>query len=191
MPRKKREWFADATYHITARGNHRNDIFRDETDYEYYINCIREALKYYEEKYRIICYCLMTNHVHLQIKTSDMHMSHFMKRVNSLYAQYFNKKYNYVGHLFQGRYGAELIETDQYSLEASRYIHLNPVKARMVEKPEEYHWSSYSMYIGVHPERIIDADRILSYFKKENKRQLYKEYVESAIKLLESEEEVI
>jgi putative transposase len=181
MPRKKREWFEGATYHLTARGNRKEDIFREKRDYEHYISCIKEALKYYEERYRIICYCLMTNHVHIQMETSDMHISNFMKRVNGLYAQYFNRKYDFVGHLFQGRYGAELIKTDQYSLEASRYIHLNPVRAGMVIKPEEYQWSSYGMYIGVNPEGIIDTDAVLSYFQKENKRQLYKEYVENAI----------
>lgn len=100
MPRKKREWYPDAEYHVTARGNHRNDIFRDVTDYEFYINCIKEALEYYENKFVLICYCLMTNHFHLHIKTSDMPLSYLIKRINSLYAQSINIKYNYVGHIW-------------------------------------------------------------------------------------------
>ena len=104
-----------------------------------------------------------------------------MGRLNNLYAKYFNNKYNYVGHLFQERYGSEIISCDKYVLEASRYIHLNPVKANMVKKPEEYKWSSYRMYISIVPEKIIETFRILSYFKSENRRLYYKEFVESAI----------
>jgi putative transposase len=178
MPRKKREWYPYAEYHVTARGNHQNDIFRDETDYELYLNCIKEAFEYYENKFVLICYCLMTNHVHLQIKTKDMPLSDLIKRINSLYAQSFNIKYNYVGHLFQGRYGAEIIKTDRYRLEASRYIHLNPMRAKIVMKPEEYKWSSYSMYIGIDVEKFINTEYIFSYFNKENKGMQYKQFVE-------------
>jgi putative transposase len=191
MPRKKREWYPNAVYHVTARGNHRNDIFRDTTDYEFYLNCIKEALKYFDNKFILMCYCLMTNHVHLQLKTTDMQLSDFMKRLNSLYAQNFNSKYNYVGHLYQGRYGAEIIESDSHNLEASRYIHLNPVRARMVSKPEEYRWSSHRMYIGLEEESMIKTDNILSYFNKTYKRELYKQFVENGIKLYEDEEEII
>lgn len=181
MPRKNRQWYPGAIYHITARGNRRDDIFKDDKDYKYYLFCIKEALAYYENKFKIICYCLMTNHVHLQVKIEDMPLSDFIKRVNSLYAQNFNNKYNCVGHLFQGRYGAELIDTDSHNLEAARYIHLNPVRANMVSKPELYRWSSYSMYIGMYKEKLIKTDEILSYFKDRNKRKSFKEYVESVI----------
>lgn len=99
-----------------------------------------------------------------------------MSRINKSYARNFNNKYNYVGHLFQSRYNAEIIETDEYVLEASRYIHLNPVKAKMVERPEDYCWSSYSMYIGKGKEKLIHSESILSYFK--GNRDLYRQYVE-------------
>lgn len=192
MPRKKRIWYENAQFHITARGNHRNDIFRDETDYEVYLKGIEEAIEYYEGKFEVISYCLMTNHVHLQIQTTDIKIGEFIKRVNSLYAQKFNDKYNYVGHLFQGRYGSEVIENDAYALEVSRYIHLNPVRANMVNKPEKYQWSSYSMYIGMKEGKLVNSDKILSYFKIKNARELYKEFVESAIKIkLDEGEEVI
>lgn len=97
-----------------------------------------------------------------------------------MYAKYYNKKYNYIGHLFQDRYYSELIENDAQMLEASRYIHLNPVRAKMVEKPDIYQWSSYSMYIGNQKENFICINRIL-YYLKDKSRELYKKYVESAI----------
>ena len=105
-----------------------------------------------------------------------------MRRLNSIYTKYFNKKYNYIGHLFQAKYFAELIENDKQMLETSRYIHLNPVKANMVEKPGEYKWSSYTMFIGKKEEKLINPDILLKYFKQDNKHKLYKEFVESKIK---------
>ena len=136
--RKLREWYLNAMYHITSRGNRRSDIFRDNEDYEVYIIILKEALEYLENKFEIISYCLMTNHVHLQVKTKDMHIKYLMMRVNRFYAKYFNNKYQYVGHLFQARYATELIEESSYVLETSRYIHLNPVRARVVQKPDIY-----------------------------------------------------
>jgi len=182
MPRKKHEWYIGAKFHVIARGNHRNDIFRDEIDYELYLNYIKDAMEYYENKYYIIAYILMTNHVHLIIKTTDLDISNFIKRIHSRYAWNFNKKYNYIGHLFQDRYRSELIEDDKYMLQVSRYVHLNPVKANMVEKPEDYQWSSYRMYIGEKEEKLITSKELLSYFKKGKEKELYRNFVESAIK---------
>jgi putative transposase len=178
--RKLREWYPNAMYHITSRGNRRSDIFRDNEDYQVYITIIKEAIDFLENQYEIISYCLMPNHVHLQVQIKDKHIKYLMMRVNRFYAKYFNNKYQYVGHLFQARYGSELIEVDSYMLETSRYIHLNPVRARMVEKPDIYQWSSYSMYIGNEKEKFISSNKILSYFKDKN-RELYKRYVETAI----------
>ena len=139
MTSEKRSWYEGATYHITARGHHRNDIFRDEEDFKIYLIILEEALLYFNNyNYEIIAYCLMDNHVHLLLKTGVEPPWRFIARVHSIYARYFNKKYNYLGTLFQGRYSAEIIENDTYMLETSRYIHLNPVKARMVETPDEY-----------------------------------------------------
>lgn len=184
MGTKARVWFPGAVYHITARGNHRNDIFRDGEDFQVYLSLIEQAIEYYNRLYEVICYCLMTNHVHIIVRTTEKHICHFIRRVNGMYAIFFNSKYNYIGHLYQDRYFAELIEDDAQMLTASQYIHLNPVRARMVIMPEEYEWSSYSMYIGMKKEKIISSLQILSYFKA-NSRGLYKEYVESGIKYKE------
>lgn len=135
MGRKKLEWYPGAMYHVTARGNHRSDIFKEEIDFEFYLKCMEEALSYYKDCYRIISYCLMTNHVHIQIEAKEKPISFYIGRINNFYAKNFNKKYNFTGHLFQSRYNAEIIKNDEYVLEVSRYIHLNPVRAKMVDKP--------------------------------------------------------
>ena len=181
MTRKNRQWYPNVMMHITTRGNRRNNLFRDEEDYKVYLSTLEYVLEKTGNQFEIVSYVLMSNHVHLQVQTKEMHIKCLMGRLNNLYAKYFNNKYNYVGHLFQERYGSEIISCDKYVLEASRYIHLNPVKANMVKKPEEYKWSSYRMYISIVPEKIIETFRILSYFKSENRRLYYKEFVESAI----------
>lgn len=178
MARKKRIWYPGAVYHITNRGNRRSDIFRDEEDYEAYLQNLVEVGK--RHPFEIYSYCLMTNHVHLQLETKDVEIWHIMKDINQYYTKYFNDKYNLVGHLFEGRYKSELIESDKYNLETSRYIHLNPFKADMVKTPIEYKWSSYRNYMGSEDKKIINEDKILTYFKNKS-RILYKNYVESKL----------
>ena len=185
LPRKKHQWYEGAKIHVTARGNHRNAIFREAIDYEVYLNCLKEAIEYYRNKYYIIAYVLMINHVHIVIGTTDKDVSDLIKRVNGRYAYNFNNKYNYVGHLFQDRYKGKLIRDDLYMLEVSRYVHLNPVKAKMIDKPEDYKWSSYNMFIGENEDKFINADIVLNYFREENKYKLYKEFVEGGVRPLD------
>jgi len=180
MTDKKRVWFPGASYHITSRGNRRNDIFKDEEDFQIYLTLMKDALEYFENEFRIVCYCLMDNHVHLMLETKEMHLKYYITRVNSIYAKFFNHKYNYIGHLYQDRYFSELIEADAQALETSRYIHLNPVKANMVIKPEKYKWSSYSMYTGQVKEKLINSKSILNYFRNKDE---YKIFVEQGINL--------
>lgn len=190
MTNVARVWYPNAIYHITARGNRRNDIFKDEEDFQVYLTIIEGSLEYFKNEFEILCYCLMDNHVHLLLHTKEMHLKYFVSRVNSIYAKFFNKKYNYIGHLYQDRYFSEIIESDTQLIETSRYIHLNPVRANMVRKPEEYKWSSYSMYIGTREEKLINSEKILSYFKEDIKRDLYKTFVKNGVKA-KYEEEVI
>ncbi|WP_245983580.1 transposase [Ammoniphilus oxalaticus] len=124
MARKHRIWYPGASYHIMCRGNRRHDIFRDDEDREYYLSILLHVQSKFP--HLLHSYCLMTNHVHLQIQTKDDSISKIMKRINMLYSIYVNRKYNVVGYLFQGRYRSELIDSDAYQLETSRYIHLNP-----------------------------------------------------------------
>jgi putative transposase len=175
MPRKNRIWFPGAVYHIMCRGNHRQEIFRDENDRLYYLSTLKEVKE--NIPYLLHSYCLMTNHVHLQIETVDISISQIMKRINMQYAIYFNKKYDFVGHLFQDRYHSELIETEPVHLHISRYIHLNPVKASIVERPELYRWSSYNTYIGEQQDQLISIEKILSCFSPPRGRR-YQAFVE-------------
>lgn len=188
MTEKKRIWFPGASYHITARGNRRNDIFKDGEDFQVYITLMKEAMEYYKDKYKLACFCIMDNHVHLLIQTTDLHLKEFITRVNSIYARYFNKKYKYIGHLYQDKYYSELIENDEQMLETSRYIHLNPVRARMVKRPEDYKWSSCNLLFNGEDSEIIDTSIILSYFRNSDPN-LYKEFVYEAIKDYEISEE--
>src|SRR5665648_946757 len=144
-----------ANYHIMCRGNHRHDIYRDDEDRQVYLTLLREPKKEYN--FYLHSYSRMTNHVHLHIETADINISIIMKRINLLYAQYFNNKYNFVGHLFQDCFKSELIETDQYHLEIGKYIHLNPVRANMTELPIDYTCAREkspirSTFLGVRPQ---------------------------------------
>lgn len=125
-------------------------------------------------------YCLMPNHVHLQIETGDINISHIMKKINMSYAIYFNKKYDIVGHLFQDRYRAELIETEPYHLEISRYIHLNPVRANIVKRPDLFRWSSYKVYVDEQEDQLISTEKTLGCFSPPRIRN-YRNFVEEEL----------
>ncbi|MBU3134066.1 transposase [Clostridium gasigenes] len=179
MPTKTRLWYESAAYHVTSRGNNKINIFNETQDFKKYLSVIYEAMEYYKHNnYELICYCLMTNHVHLMIKTGDKPLGNFMGRINSNYTKYFNKKYDCSGHLFQGRYFSDIVKDNTQILETSRYIHLNPVKAKIVNKPSEYKWSSYSMITGEIETELVNSDIILNHFNDENKYNSYKSYVE-------------
>jgi len=128
--------------HLVQRGNNREPCFFADDDYQYYLECIRQGLKRY--KARLHAYVLMTNHVHLLI-TPDYEDSlpRMMQLIGRQYVQYINKAYKRTGTLWEGRYKSSLVDSENYLLTCSRYIELNPVNAGMVEKPEEYYWSSY------------------------------------------------
>ena len=178
MPRKKRVWYPGAMYHIICRGNHRQEIFRTGEDRLFFLKTLREVKE--NIPYTLHSYCLMTNHFHLQIETGDINISQVMKRINMLYAIYFNKKHNSVGHLFQDRYRSELIETTPYHLEISSYIHLNPVRANIVDRPELYQWSSYKAYIGEQQDLLITTAKILDCFSPPKVRH-YRQFVEEGL----------
>ncbi len=146
MGRPLRIEYPGAHYHVTARGNERKDIYRSQRDRQQFLSYLESAVNRYGAV--IHAYCLMSNHYHLLIETPSGNLSQIMQHINGAYTNYFNVKRKRTGHLFQSRYKAILIEVDEYAKELSRYIHLNPVRAGMVSRPEEYRWSSYSNYIG-------------------------------------------
>lgn len=181
MARSLRIEYEGALYHVTARGNERKKIFFNPTDNEKFLQYISEAKK----KYGIIvhCYVLMTNHYHLIIETPEANLSKAMHYINGSYTTYINIKRKRSGHLFQGRYKAILVARDNYLMELSRYIHLNPVRAGMVKKPEEHTYSSYKAYVSRKREKLLTTDLILgmmSPHKGEGKRAYYS-FVEAGI----------
>lgn len=157
MARKKRVWYPGAEYHVMNRGNRKGDIFLTRKDFEVYLMILGKANQKFP--FQLLGYCLMQNHVHLHIKTIDVDLPQIIRFVHLSYSRYFNCKYSLVGQMFQGRYLAKIIDTDQYSIVTNRYIHLNPVKANLVEKAEDYEWSSYRFYIGKTNNRYVKVER--------------------------------
>jgi putative transposase len=182
MARQLRIEYEGAFYHVTSRGNERRKIFFSKTDYEKFKEYLGNSLVKFN--YRIHCYMLMTNHYHLLIETPNGNISKIMHYLNGSYTNYINIKRNRSGHLFQGRYKAILIDHDSYLLELSRYLHLNPVRAGMVTKPDEYPYSSYASYINRKKEEIIYRDMILKMVSNNKRTQLeeYKIFVQKGIK---------
>ena len=181
MARPLRIQFEGAVYHVTARGNERRKIFFSKRDYEKFKAYIAEA----KEKYRFILhgYVLMSNHYHLLMETPEKNLSKIMHHINSSYTTYTNIKRKRSGHLFQGRFKSIVVDKDNYLLELSRYLHMNPVRAKIVEKPEDYPYSSYAAYISDHGEALVTRSVILEMFKtKESEaRKQYKTFVEAAL----------
>jgi len=181
MGRPLRIEYPGAHYHVTSRGNERKDVFKSQKDRAQFLSYLESAVNRYEAV--IHAYCLMSNHYHLLLETPAGNLSKIMQHINGAYTNYFNVKRKRSGHLFQGRYKAIVIEADEYAQELSRYIHLNPVRANMVGKPEEYRWSSYLDYIGARkrPE-WLETSLILNYFGKGEERfRKYRGFVEELL----------
>jgi len=144
MPRNVREKSNSGIYHIILRGINKQRIFEDDEDSLYFL----EKLKTYKEisRYEVYAYCLMSNHVHLLLKEGEESVGTAFRRIGASYVYWYNQKYNRTGHLFQDRYRSEPVETDQYFLTVMRYIHQNPIKAGIIERIEDYLWSSYRDY---------------------------------------------
>ncbi len=144
MPRRARNYLPGFPYHIVQRGNNREACFIEPENYQYYLELWRQLSKRYGV--RVHAYCLMTNHIHILATPEAKHsLSDTMKVVGSRYAQYINLKYRRTGTLWEGRHRSSLIQSDRYLLRCYRYIELNPVRAGMVSRPEEYRWSSYGV----------------------------------------------
>jgi putative transposase len=167
MARPLRIAYPGAYYHITSRGNEQKDVFKSRRDREKFLEYLASATERYGAV--IHAYCLMSNHYHLLMETPEGNLSQIMRHINGAYTTYFNIKRKRAGHLFQGRFKAILVEADEYAVELSRYIHLNPVRVGMAEKPGEYPWSSFQSFIG--QSKVPDwlkTDFILGYFGKNN-----------------------
>ena len=148
MPRHARKMSKSDIYHIMLRGINRQDLFHDDEDMDRMLSVLDICIEI--TKIRIHAYCLMSNHIHLLAQTTEEPesetLAQSMKRIGIRYAQYYNRKYERIGTLFQDRYKSEAVETDAYFITVLRYIHRNPVKAGIVKSPSEYKWSSYGGY---------------------------------------------
>lgn len=182
MARPLRIEYPGAFYHVTSRGNEQKDVFKSQKDREKFLEYLGSATKRYGAV--IHAYCLMSNHYHLLLETLEENLSQIMRHINGAYTTYFNVKRKRAGHLFQGRYKAILVEADEYATELSRYIHLNPVRAGMTVRPEEYQWSSYRSYIGqAKATEWLQTEFILGYFggKAPEANNKYRQFVEDLL----------
>ena len=198
MSRKKRIWYPGATYHVMSRGNRRTTLFKEQSDYMRFLECVAISRKQYS--FRIHSICLMSNHFHIALETDKVELWKIMQKILHPYSMDFNHKYHFTGHVFESRYTACLIEDDRYFLEVSRYIHLNPVKAKMVREPLDYEYSSYGKFVTdercMNERRrskctemiyeLTDTLRVLSCFRN-NPREQYRMFVEGKISHAEQE----
>lgn len=175
MARPIRIEYSGAVYHITTRGNDRQSIYETKADRYRFLTIVEQACKRYQ--WSVYAYCLMDNHYHLLIETREPTLSKGMRHINGVYTQWFNNTRNEkrFGHLFQGRFAAVLVDRDNYLLELSRYIALNPVRAKMVREPIGYPWSSYRAMVGYYKAgEWLEVDWMLSQFSKQKKRAIEK-----------------
>src|SRR5262245_52103526 len=147
MPRSPRIVYAGAFYHVSNRGNRKADIFRTDHDRRHFLARTAEACV--QTSLRCLAYCLMTNHYHFVFRTGEPKLTEAMQWIDARYAEHFNVAHTLSGHVFQGRYRAELIDTDAYLLQAIRYVLLNPVRAGMCERVADWTWSSYDATVGL------------------------------------------
>lgn len=178
MSRPLRIEYPGALYHLTARGNAREMIFKDDTDRKTFLAVLGKIV----EHYNWLChaYCLMGNHYHLLIETPDGNLSAGMRQLNGVYTQTFNRRHRRVGHVLQGRFKAILVDKDSYLLELCRYIVLNPLRAKMVKHPRHYAWSSYRATAGLsNPTALLTREWLLSQFGRQRRtaETRYREFV--------------
>jgi REP element-mobilizing transposase RayT len=170
---------AGAIHHITARGNARAALYRDERDRL----CWRETLAEAAERFSwlVLAYCQMGNHYHLLVETPRPTLSRGMRHLNGVYAQRFNRRHGRVGHLFQARFHSRLVDRDDHLLAVAAYIPTNPVRAGLCSEPAAWRWSSYRATIGVEPPGFLASERLLSYFAASRKkaRERYRAHVEA------------
>lgn len=182
MARQLRIEFEGAFYHVTSRGNLREAIFFENKDREKFLEILSRTKERYG--YLLHVYALMDNHYHLLIETPRANLSQAMQNINTSYTVYVNRKYRRSGHLFQGRFKGIIVDKDEYLVTLSRYIHLNPVRAKIIQRPEEYCWTSYGAYTGKREANtLVDTADTLSRFanKKEKAVKAYRAFVESGI----------
>ena len=194
MARPLRVEYSGAVYHIINRGNAGENLYRSSRDREKFLSYLKKAAERFSIK--VHTYCLMSNHFHILMETTHPNLSKSVQWINVSYAGYFNRKYNRNGHLFQGRFKSILVDADSYLKQLSRYIHLNPVRAGLVDRPADYDWSSYNSFVGkkIAPE-WLETHWLLSQFGRKRKEAIanYINFVETvdAKRLQNPEKELV
>lgn len=173
MARPLRLEFPGALYHVTARGNARQKIFLDEADRHGFLDLLGKEIN--QQGWVCYAYCLMDNHYHLLVETPEPNLVAGMRRLNGVYTQAFNRRHHRVGHLFQGRYKALLVDQDAYLLELCRYVVLNPVRAQAAKRPDQWPWTSYGATAGeVPPPSWLSVNKVRALFMS---RAAYRRFV--------------
>ncbi|MEW6560279.1 MAG: transposase [Pseudomonadota bacterium] len=183
MSRPLRLEFPHALYHVTARGDRQEAIFEDDSDRRLFLEILGDAVA--DFNWQVHAYCLMTNHYHLLVETPDGNLSKGMRQLNGSYTQRSNRKHGRVGHVFQGRYKAILVDRENYLLEVARYVVLNPVRAGMVRLAQDWPWSSYDAMTGqADAPRWLTTDALLSSFGTERAAAMraYAQFVAEGVK---------
>lgn len=181
MPRGLRAQEQGAYNHVTARGSGRRQIFEDDSDKEYFIALLKRVAL--EERISIYAWCLMDNHIHLLLKGQIQDISKMMQRVQTSYAHWFNGRHGHIGHVFQGRFSATPIDTDEHFLLAIKYIHLNP-RDMAIDEPLSYPWSSYRQYILQNDDGVCQYNEVLDILGGLNAFKEFHESEENDVDLL-------
>jgi len=174
MPRRKVDFRAGEFYHVYNRGHNREDIFFERENYLHFLRKVREHLTH--ECCEVIAYCLMPNHYHLLVQLLQPEFSEAMKLLGLSYVKAINKRFDRVGPLFQGPFAAIHVDEESYLLHLTRYIHLNPVAAAFVKRPEDWEYSSYREYVGMRNGTLPSPQVILTQF---GSVEGYRRFVES------------
>lgn len=173
MARPLRLELAGGLYHVTSRGDRRENIYENDEDREKWLDNLGNTCRRFN--WRCHAYCLMDNHYHIVIETAEANLSKGMRQLNGVYTQYYNRQHGRVGHVFQGRYKGILVERDEYLLELARYVVLNPIRASMVKNIKDWKWSSYNAMIGEEvAQSWLEAGWVLGQFSKQRKRAIEK-----------------
>jgi len=182
MVRPPRIDIAGFTYHVTARGNYRQDIFASDAEKELYIS----FLSHYQQEFsfRLFAFVLMDNHIHLLLeRPTQISLGKVIKILHGRFSKEINRIKRRSGHLFQGRFFSLIVEEDVYLLELTRYIHLNPVKAGMVKSAHEYRWSSARTYLGLDYFSFVDREYLALFGKRpQTRHKNYEAFLEDGCK---------
>ncbi len=180
MPRPLRICYEDAFYHVMNRGSNQQEIFNEDYHYEIFLNLLEETTQMFHAQ--IHAYCLMNNHYHLLISTPKANLSRIMRHIDGVYTQRYNRNVKRDGGLFRGRYKSIVVEKDFYLLNVSRYIHLNPVEAKIVYRAEEFKWSSYLNYINSNAKSSwLNTEIILNMMESSDSQLAYQDFVSQGI----------